>query len=263
MHRPRPRVAIPVAAATVLAVAATVFVLTHRDHATPLKPNAAVDKFRAIVGSATASPAAGPRSAPQPGVYSYDTTGFEKTDVLSGARHDYPAISTVTYTPKGCGAEDRWQPLVGRFSANATCRTPAGLELRSTVQHREFFGRLQAQTFTCPAGFVELPIPAHVGQRSQTTCAGTSGSLALTARVLGSSIMHVAGESVEVTHLVLSGRLTGSTTGTISRDLWLAATTGLLVRATATADTRSDTLAGPAKYTERYTVTLKSLAPQR
>jgi hypothetical protein len=263
MHRPGLRVAIPLAAAVALVVAATVFVLTHQDHAQTLKPGAAVDAFRSTSGGVTTPLEAGPRSAPEPGVYSYVTTGFEKTDVLSGARHDYPSVSTITYSPKGCGEEDQWQPLVGRFGANVTCRAAAGIELRSTVQHREFFGRVQAQTFTCLAGLVELPIPALVGHRSQATCPGTGGSLTLTFHVAGRGSLNVGGESVDVTHVLLTGRLTGQTTGTISRDLWLDSSTGLLVRVRGTADTRSETLAGPARYTERYTLALTSLAPQR
>ena len=263
MHRPSLRVAIPLAVVVALAAAAGTFVLTHQDHATALRPGAAVDKFRSSSTLIPTTATGTPRTAADLGVYSYTTTGYEKTDVLSGARHDYPAVSTITYTPTGCGEEDRWQPLVSRFGANVTCRTPAGLELRSTQQHREFFGRVQAQSFTCPAGFVELPTPAVVGHQSKATCPGSTGSIALTSKVLGSSVFQVGGGSVEVTHVMLAGTLTGQVTGTITRDLYFEADTGLLVRVTGTADTHSNTLAGPAKYTERYSLSLTSLTPQR
>ena len=40
--------------------------------------------------------------------------GIEEVDVLVGARHDYPASTTITYSRAGCGSEERWQPLEGR-----------------------------------------------------------------------------------------------------------------------------------------------------
>ncbi len=261
MRRPRLRVALPLAAVLVAAVGGGIFVLLHKDHATALTTAAALAKFRAAHPTPQAT-VQRKRTAPDPGVYSYATTGFEKTDVLGGARHDYPAVSTVTYAATGCGLEDRWQPLTTRFGANRTCRTAAGLELRSTEQHREFFNRVQAQSFTCPSGFVEIPSPATRGRLSTVTCPGTSGSIALTSRVVGPEVLTVGGTSVEAVHVLFTGTLTGQTAGKISRDLFLAADTGLLLRVTGTADTHSNTLAGPAKYTERYTLTLTSLAPQ-
>ena len=263
MNRPRLRVLLPLGALGLLAAAGAAFVITHQDHSTALEPDAAVDAFRNRSHETPAPAADARRTAPEPGVYSYATTGFESTDVLSGARHDYPSVSTITYAASGCGSEDRWQPLTSRFSANVLCRTAAGLELRSTQQHREFFGRVQAQAFTCPAGFTELPATPVVGHRSSAVCRGTSGDLALSSRVLGAEVLAVGTSSLPVTHLELTGRLTGQTTGTISRDLWLDSATGLVVRVTGTADTRSDTLAGPARYTERYTLSLMSVSPRR
>jgi hypothetical protein len=261
MHRPRRRIAIPLTVVLVGATAAGTYLLLHRDHATALTTAAALGKFRAAHPAPQASPQH-KRTAPDPGVYTYATTGYEKTDVLGGARHNYPAVSTVTYSAAGCGQDDRWQPLTSRFGANLTCRTAAGLELRSTEQHREFFGRVQAQSFNCPTGFVEIPTPATPGRLSTVTCPGKSGSVALTSRVVGPAVRIVGGTAVEAVHLLITGTLTGQTAGDISRDLWLAADTGLLLEVTGTADTHSSTLAGPAKYTERYTLTLTSLAPQ-
>ena len=262
MNRPRLRVLLPLGVLGVLAAAGATFALTHQDHSAALRPDAAVNAFRHRTHGSPGPTQNPRRTAPEPGVYSYATTGFESTDVLSGARHDYPSVSTITYAGSGCGTEDLWQPLTSRFSANLLCRTAAGLELRSTQQHREFFSRVQAQSFTCPAGFVELPSRPVVGQRSSATCAGTTGSLALSARVLATEVLAVGTSSLPVTHLELTGRLTGQTTGTISRDLWLDSATGLVVRVTGKADTRSDTLAGPARYTERYALSLTSVTPR-
>jgi len=49
------------------------------------------------------------------GVYVYDTKGFEQTNALGGARHDYPAESTITVQHGGCGWTTRWQPLQERW----------------------------------------------------------------------------------------------------------------------------------------------------
>ena len=51
--------------------------------------------------STTASPTtvAPPASCPQPGVYTYTTTGSDGVDALGGARHQYPATTTLTVSP--------------------------------------------------------------------------------------------------------------------------------------------------------------------
>lgn len=46
-----------------------------------------------------------------PGVYTYDTTGGEQIDALGGAKHSYPASTTITIWDDGCGQRMRWAPL--------------------------------------------------------------------------------------------------------------------------------------------------------
>lgn len=50
-----------------------------------------------------------PLILPEPGVYLYESSGFDSVDALTGARHDYPAQTTVTITTEGCGVRVRWE----------------------------------------------------------------------------------------------------------------------------------------------------------
>ena len=63
-----------------------------------------------------------PAAAGRPGVFVYDTTGFESVDAFGGARHEYPARTTISMrtTEDGCTAF-RWRPFRDRFWEWVTC----------------------------------------------------------------------------------------------------------------------------------------------
>jgi hypothetical protein len=70
---------------------------------------------------------------PEPGVYVYASRGFDSVDALTGARHDYPAQTTVTVTTEGCGVRVRWNTVRERWDEwfiDRWLRPRAGLVLR-------------------------------------------------------------------------------------------------------------------------------------
>lgn len=79
----------------------------------------------AMTAPATAAPAAPATTAPATTTsatprrprraYVYVTSGFDAVDVLTGARHDYPAATTLTVTASGCGVRLRWDVAVERW----------------------------------------------------------------------------------------------------------------------------------------------------
>lgn len=208
-----------------------------------------------------AAPAA-PRSGPEPGVYRYATQGFEEVDALGGSRHDYPESSTITSSPRGCGTEDRWQPLQERIGITAQCPGRDGLELRATFQQREFFGRSQSQTLLCDPGVLVLPSSPRVGQTWRGRCASDDAQAAIAGRVVALETLQVDGEAVPVVRVLLEGTLTGATRGRSDRELWLRRD-GLLVQVVGTTDTDADTEAGEVRYRESYKLVLSSLEPLR
>lgn len=215
-------------------------------------------------------PAAAPSGAPAPardevppGVYRYTTTGHEQVDVLGGARHDYPATTTVTYSRSGCGTEERWQPLEGRVGVAVQCSGSVGSELRSTYQEREFFGQSQSKTYTCDPGVLLRPRDPRPGQTWTGRCTSEDSTIALAGRVVALEDLDVAGTRVPVVRLAIRGTLTGSTRGRSDREVWLARADGLMVQATGDTDTDADTAGGTVRYRETYRLRLQSLQPRR
>lgn len=212
--------------------------------------------------AASASPAAG-RRAVEPGVYRYATEGHEQVDALGGARHDYPATSTITYSRRGCGSEERWQPLEERVGVTVQCDGERGPELRETFQQREFFGQSQSERYTCDAGTLVVPADPQPGSTWSGRCRSDDSTVALAGRVVALEELDVAGTPVPVVRVRVVGTLSGSTRGRTDRELWLARADGLLVQAVGSTDTDADTDAGTVRYQETYRLELQSLTPRR
>lgn len=213
--------------------------------------------------TSTSTPAATQeRPTVPPGVYRYATAGHEEVDALGGSRHDYPAETSISYRRSGCGGESRWQPLRERLGTSETCRGPAGVELRRSVQRREFFGQSEEQVLTCEPGLVVLPDDPRPGRTFSGRCSSDDTVTVLTVRVQGVTSMVVGGRRVEVVHLRIDGRLTGSSRGTTQREDWVTRA-GLLVRSRVSTETDRDTSAGTVHYSEAYELRLESLEPQR
>ncbi len=58
---------------------------------------------------------------PEPGVYTYATSGRESIDALDGRHHDYPGQTTITVRHDGCGAVFDWRPLAERSDDMVIC----------------------------------------------------------------------------------------------------------------------------------------------
>lgn len=228
----------------------------------------------AAAGPTAAPPAAAaPQPAPAPadarddevpaGVYRYDTEGFEEVDALGGARHDYPATSTVTYSRRGCGTEQRWQPLEERVGVTLQCAGPDGDEIRSTYQEREFFGQRQSESYACSPGTLAVPRDPRPGQTWQGRCSSDDSTVDLAGSVVALEELVVDGTPVPVVRIRVTGTLTGSTRGRSDREAWLARRDGLLVQMVASTDTLADSPGGEIRYRESYRLRLQSLTPRR
>lgn len=223
----------------------------------PVGPVAAPDA-RPSAGSAAATPS----TSVEPGVYRYATEGFEAVDALGGARHDYPATTTVTYTRRDCGTEERWQPLRERVGVAVTCPGAVASEVRSTFQQREFFGRQESKRYRCEPGLMLLPRSPQPGQDWRGTCTSGDSTATFAGKVVTLEDLDVEGRRVPVVRIQLVAKLTGSTRGRSSREVWLRRTDGLLVQAVGETDTTADTEVGPVQYRESYQLRLRSLTPR-
>lgn len=215
------------------------------------------------VPAAAATSTAAARPEVPEGVYRYATEGFEEVDAFGGARHDYPAETTVTYRRSGCGTAERWQPLQERSGTVETCPGPAGTSVRRTEQSREFFGQRQVESYACDPAPAALPDDRRPGAQSRGTCRSDDSTVEVVTTVVGTEVLDVGGTPVEVVRVRVDGVVTGSVRGRADREVWLRSTDGLLVQATGDTDTDADTPAGTVRYREAYRLRLASLAPLR
>lgn len=202
---------------------------------------------------------------PATGVYVYDTTGFEETDALGGGRHDYPAQTTITVSPGGCGISLRWDIFEQRSDSTDLCAAPGGGSTIARIRARhEFFGQRDDTTATCGPGSYFLPAPNVAAGATWTfRCASESDEKTTTATFVGRETVQVDGTSIEVLHIRQQGTAGGSSAGTVDREMWITPDTGLVVRDRGHIQVSTRRGAIAASYSETYDIRLTSLRPQR
>jgi len=206
----------------------------------------------------TTSPAV--HSLPAPGVYQYATTGFDSVDALTGARHDYPSITTMTVVPHDCGVRLRWDVAVQRWDSWDWCLDGDGLRQTGWVGYHEFFGTPGENDYTCDGDPRPLDAPAgttwamtcRMADRTTTSFAGT---------VLERTTLTVAGIELPVLHLTYDVDVLGESTGHQSVEGWYRTTDGLAVREQLTIATEQDTVIGTTNFDETYTIDLLTPTP--
>ena len=239
--------------------------------------NASAAPSRPVAANASA-PAAGPvpsptppaaasggqRPQPESGVYPYATEGYEATNALGGARHDYPAETPVTMQPSDCGWTQHWQPLQERWDESALCRGDDGIDISRFTTHHEFFQRSQQQQFDCPAGSRVHRWDAPAGTTWSWRCTAAGGSAIDTVvTVVGDEEIAVGGQAVPVVRVRYESTMTGANRGTQRQERWMRKTDGMNVRIKTDIDTEADSPFGAVHYEEHYTITLASLTPRR
>lgn len=97
---------------------------------------------------------------PAPGVYVYATEGREHVTALGGTEHVYPAETTLTVTPAGCGVHVRWDLLAERYEEWNLCIADGAVVLQPDgVQFHEFYGQAQTDVAQCRAVVPLFPLP--------------------------------------------------------------------------------------------------------
>ncbi len=258
MRLPRPRLLVvaPIGLLVLAAGALLAWRLAFRDTATPADVGAAVTRFR---GGTTAAPRPG---LPRAGVYVYATTGFERIDALGGARHRYPARSTITVTPTACGSTLRWDVLTARWTAWDYCLTARGLVRKGSREVHRFFGRTERTTYRCGDGWLVAPRSPRAGAPWPLRCSEDGSRERGTGSVVGFEVLRVGGRAVRTVHLRERSTLAGGTKGTSADDLWLRVPDRLPIRLVTVSETANPSLVGDVHYTERATLALVSLEPR-
>jgi hypothetical protein len=199
-------------------------------------------------------------SLPAPGVYQYATTGFDEIDALNGARHEYPAITTITVTPHGCGVRLRWDVAVERWDTWDWCLDGDAIRQSGWVGYHEFFDVAGRNDNTCDGD--PRPLDAPAGTTWSMTCrTGDRTTSSFTGTVLARTTLTVADISIPVLHLRYDVDVVGESTGTQVVEGWYRTTDGLPVREQLTISTRQPTVIGTTNFDEAYTIELLTPTP--
>lgn len=241
-------IGVGVVAAALLAAAVTWRLVRH-DTASPLSVGQALADYRAEAAAGT---------TPVPtGVYVYRTTGSESVSALGGARHRYPARTTITVVSAPCGMKLRWDALEERGNTWTVCDD--GASSPAWTERHRFFGQDDVSAWACP-GAPWLPGDEEGGEYS---C--DDGSTIQTGRwtLVRREPVDVAGTAVETVHIRIAVDETGGAEGRLVEDRWLEAETGLPVRMSYRVETKNPSIIGDVTFAERYTLRLTSLEPRR
>jgi hypothetical protein len=243
-----------VAAVGVAGLLAWIFVF--RDTATPVDVEQVVTSFRGETSSS-------PETSPVPvGVYVYATSGYEKTDALTGATHHYPKRSTITVTGDPCGVRMRWDVLEGRSTTWTFCIDGGRWVMTKQDERHTFYGVTEATTYVCSD--VPFRTPGdRPGPRYSVTCTTPSVTERERQWVVGRELVRVGAKRVSTVHVRQTSTFQGDTGGASTYDIWLDRESGVPVRIVMHSRTSNASPVGTVHYQEDVTLSLTSLEPRR
>jgi hypothetical protein len=198
------------------------------------------------------------------GVYQYATSGSEHIDVLGGATHHYPRVTTITVTQSGCGVALRWDVLKERREEWHLCGTPQGVELGARgVQLHMFFGRGDVEPFVCDRVVVLAPVDRTPSPAVQLDCKLMGAVWRPAWEVVGPEQRSVGTTTIPVMHVRETVDNNSNYYEHTVVDWWLD-DHGLPIEMSCTKSSKSNSgLVGDVVYTEHYRATLQSLTPMR
>lgn len=200
-------------------------------------------------------------SLPEPGVYRYRTTGWESIDAIGGVNREYPAETTITVTPRGCGVHLSWNPLEERRDEWDLCVSDRGVELQpGGAQFHEFFGQAQTDEISCDDVFALIDAELVPAPAVARTCALADDPWNPVWQVLEHNSREIDGRDVAVTHVRMTVEDDDEYWEHTSADWYLAAS-GLPVGVSVETSSRSPSIAGAVVYRETYELELESMSP--
>lgn len=189
----------------------------------------------------------------EPGVYEYETVGFEAVDALGGGRHDYPDHTSMTIVAGPCGPIVRWQPLEERWTEWEHCGPELGITV--TSEYHEWFGVPDVEREECA-----MPRPVFVAARDVLCVAGATTET-YSIEILGLEDLIVDGQVVEAVRTRRRSAVDGESVGVTVVDEWRLAGTPLILRLEAESSNVTSTPIGDVGYTEHVSLVLRGLLP--
>ncbi len=226
---------------------------------TPVGVDHALADFNAEVsGGSVASILAA--ALPEPGVYTYATSGGDGVDALGGGEHVYPDVTTLTVTAASCGVSQLWVAAVERSDEVLTCAVGGGVETVAFTAFHRFFGVDDRESHLCTGE--PRPLRAPAGTTWTTTCVREGETAVWTGEVLEPGRLVVGDEPVDVEHVVVTID-NGDPDDSQRTETWYRAGTDLVVRRVVDNATVEGSPIGVVHYTEHYEIALTGLTPAR
>ncbi|HEU5206125.1 MAG TPA: hypothetical protein VFT94_00825 [Gaiellaceae bacterium] len=226
-----------------------------RDTTEPVSVEEAVTSFR------TETEPNGAPSQISPGVYVYATTGYEKTDALTGVMHSYPSRSTITVVAADCGMRLTWRVLKGRSTEWTVCVTAEGWSLRSQDERHTFFGTTQRTTYVCENTPIR-PLDRSVTSWSVTCSTGDARETGV-ARIVPGATARIGDALLPVLRVRKATTFSGEIRGSARYDFWFHERLGVPVWVAMRSRTTNDSPVGDVHYEEDVVLVLRSLRPRR
>jgi hypothetical protein len=233
--------------ASLLAVVAGIALLVFRDRATPLEADD-------MAGGGLVVEAGRPGGH---GLYVYETSGFETTDALGGARHEYPAETFLTLQPGRCGSVVVWRPLQERWIEWDIC--PDGT-MAAWESYHEWFGVPNLDEWRCPE---PIPAIAEPGATWSAECTKGETDRVIRYEVIGIEILEIGNAPVETLHVRSASTDSGKTRGSETVDTWILPGTPLVVQRVVDSSSVTGSRIGDVAYHEEYQIKLRSLTPEQ
>jgi hypothetical protein len=256
-----------IAGCVVVALVATAEVVRHlwvHDSARVVNAGDAVSAYRSSSTTTSTTTVTRVVRGPATGVYRYLTSGSEHIDVLGGATHHYPKLTSITVTQAGCGVTLRWDVLKERREEWQLCGTPRGVELGTHgIQLHMFFGHGDLEPFVCDRAVLLTPADRVPSPPVQLDCRLMGAVWRPAWEVVGPERRSVGTATIPVTHVRETVADNSSYFEHTVVDWWLD-DHGLPIAMTSTKSSKSNSgLVGDVVYTEHYSATLQSLTPMR
>ena len=199
-------------------------------------------------------------AGPPRGVYVYSTDGSEEIDALLSPSHRYPDDTVMSVAGTECGWIERWAPLEGRTTERELCLFEGTLRLGSYREVHRFLANTDTRDYVCDPSAVLVP---RVTERDATwtfVCDAGHTAETWTGRVVGRE-EHPLAEPAQVIHVRFETVLSGRTSGTSTKELWLRESDLLVVRERVINRSATDTAIGDVGYFERYDLELSNATP--